>query len=110
MISERKLGPRAEAGRPPFAADQIVGYVSPLPTWHRDRVKQAGGTWNAERRVSYDRVVCPPPSSTKQHPIVDARARADSVSMQTPGRHHLKMLASTAGCWHLESDDGVAVQ
>ena len=53
----RVRGPRAEARRPPLSS----GYASPSPTWQfATRVKQAGGTWNPERRVwqlRYDRVV-----------------------------------------------------
>ena len=47
--------------RPRFAHDQIVGLrVAFADVAVRDRVKQAGGTWNPERRVwqlRYDRVV-----------------------------------------------------
>ena len=47
--------------RPRFAHDQIVGLCVPFADMAvRDRVKQAGGTWNSERRVwqlHYDRVV-----------------------------------------------------
>jgi hypothetical protein len=46
---------------PAFAHDQIVGLrVAFAGVAVRDRVKQAGGTWNRERRVwrlRYDRVV-----------------------------------------------------
>ena len=54
MTQARRHGPR-------FAQDQIVGLrVAFADVAVRDRVKQAGGTWNPERRVSqlrYDRVV-----------------------------------------------------
>ena len=47
--------------RPRFANDQIVGlHVAFVDVAVRERVKQAGGTWNPERRVwllRYDRVV-----------------------------------------------------
>ena len=50
-----------ERPRPRFADDQIVGLrVAFADVAVRDRVKQAGGTWNPERRVwqlRYDRVV-----------------------------------------------------
>ena len=50
-----------EPPRPRFADDQIVGLrVAFADVAVRDRVKQAGGTWNPERRVwqlRYDRVV-----------------------------------------------------
>ena len=52
---------RALSPRPPFARDQMVGLrVAFADVAVRDRVKQAGGTWNPERRVwqlRYDRVV-----------------------------------------------------
>jgi len=61
MISELRKLLRAEAGPPPFAADQIVGLrVAFADLAVRDRVKRAGGAWNPERRVwqlRYDRVV-----------------------------------------------------
>ena len=47
--------------RPRFARDQIVGLrIAFAEAAVRDRVKQAGGTWNPERRVwqlRYDRVI-----------------------------------------------------
>ena len=51
-----------EPPRPRLAHDQIVGLrVAFTDVAVRDRVKQAGGTWNPERRVwqllRYDRVV-----------------------------------------------------
>jgi len=50
-----------EPPRPHFAHDQIVGLrVAFTEVAVRDRVKQAGGTWNREQRVwqlRYDRVV-----------------------------------------------------
>jgi hypothetical protein len=57
LVTERDWQPP----RPRFANDQIVGLrVAFADVAVRDRVKQAGGTWNAERRVwqlRYDRVV-----------------------------------------------------
>src|SRR5947209_9827850 len=57
LIAERDCEPP----RPRFAHDQIVGLrVAFADVAVRDRVKQAGGTWNPERRVwqlRYDRVV-----------------------------------------------------
>jgi hypothetical protein len=57
LVGERDREPR----RPRFAQDQIVGLrVAFADVAVRDRVKQAGGTWNPERRVwrlRYDRVV-----------------------------------------------------
>jgi hypothetical protein len=57
VIAERDWQPP----RPRFAHDQIVGLrVAFADVAVRDRVKQAGGTWNPERRVwqlRYDRVV-----------------------------------------------------
>ena len=57
LVAERDREPP----RPRFAHDQIVGLgVAFADAAVRDRVKQAGGTWNPERRVwqvPYDRVV-----------------------------------------------------
>ena len=57
LVAERDWEPP----RPRFAHDQIVGLrVAFADVAVRDRVKQAGGTWNPERRVwqlRYDRVV-----------------------------------------------------
>jgi hypothetical protein len=57
LVEERNWQPP----RPRFAHDQIVGLrVAFTDVAVRDRVKQAGGTWNPERRVwqlRYDRVV-----------------------------------------------------
>jgi len=57
LVAERDWQPP----RPRFAHDQIVGLrVAFADVAVRDRVKQAGGTWNPKRRVwqlCYDRVV-----------------------------------------------------
>ena len=57
LVAERDWQPP----RPRFAHDQIVGLrVAFADVAVRDRVKQAGGIWNPERRVwqlHYDRVV-----------------------------------------------------
>jgi hypothetical protein len=57
LVAERDWEPP----RPRFADDQIVGLrVAFADVAVRERVKQAGGTWNPERRVwllRYDRVV-----------------------------------------------------
>jgi hypothetical protein len=57
LVAERDWQPP----RPRFAHDQIVGLrVAFAGVAVRDRVKQAGGAWNPERRVwqlRYDRVV-----------------------------------------------------
>jgi len=57
LVAERDWEPPP----PRFADDQIVGLrVAFADVAIRDRVKQAGGTWNPERRVwqlRYDRVV-----------------------------------------------------
>jgi hypothetical protein len=57
LVAERDWEPP----RPRFAPDQIVGLrVAFADMAVRDRVKQAGATWNPERRVwrlRYDRVV-----------------------------------------------------
>ena len=56
LVAERDWEPR-----PRFAGDQVVGLrVAFADVTVRAQVKQAGGTWNAERRVwllRYDRVV-----------------------------------------------------
>ena len=88
VVAERYLEPPP----PRFAHDQIVGLrVAFAEAAVRDRVKQAGGTWNPERRVwqlRYDRVVdlglsrrivdapasnsrYPPPS--REHPDADTK-------------------------------------
>jgi hypothetical protein len=57
LVAEQDWKPR----RPSIAPDQIVGLrVDFAEVAVRDRVKQAGGTWNPERRLwqlRYDRVV-----------------------------------------------------
>jgi hypothetical protein len=57
IVAERDWEPP----RPPFAQDQIVGVrVAFADIATRDRVKQAGATWDPERRVwqlRYDRVL-----------------------------------------------------
>ena len=57
LVAERDWEPP----RPRFAHDQIVGLrVAFVDKATRDRVKQAGGSWNPERRVwqlRYDRVL-----------------------------------------------------
>jgi len=89
LVAERDWQPP----RPRFAHDQIVGLrVAFADVALRDRVKQAGGIWNPERRVwqlRYDRAValglknrivdepasntgCPP--SRGEHLHADARA------------------------------------
>ena len=89
LVAERDWEPP----RPRFAHDQIVGLrVVFADVAVRDRVKQAGGTWNPERRVwqlRYDRVValglnsrivdepvsnCGCPGSSGENLHADARA------------------------------------
>ena len=57
LVAERDWEPP----RPRFAHDQIVGLRVPFADVAvRDRVKQAGGTWNPQRRVwelRYDRTI-----------------------------------------------------
>ena len=84
-----------EPPRPRFAHDQIVGLrVAFADVIVRNRVKQAGGTWNPERRVwqlRYDRVVAlglnsriaDEPASTGGCP----RGGAERIFRQMPGRH-----------------------
>jgi hypothetical protein len=70
LVAERDWEPP----RPRFAHDQIVGLrVAFAEVAVRDRLKEAGGTWNPERRVwqlRYDRVVALGLNSR----IVDERA------------------------------------
>ncbi|MEX0611796.1 MAG: hypothetical protein WD229_06730 [Pirellulales bacterium] len=89
LVAERDWEPP----RPRFAPDQIIWLrVAFADVAVRDRVKQAGGTWNPERRVwqlRYDRVVALGlnsrivdesasnsgyPSSSGENPHADARA------------------------------------
>jgi len=85
---------------PRFGHEQIVGLrVAFAEVAVRDRVKQAGGTWNPERRVwqlLYDRV--------------DALDLNRESPCRCRGAIQVKMLASTVRCGHLVADDGVAVQ
>jgi len=94
LVAERDWEPP----RPRFAHDQIVGLrVAFADVAVRDRVKQAGGTWNPERRVwqlRYNhvvalgltsRIVGEPASNSGC--LVDARGRAGRISMQMPRRH-----------------------
>ena len=68
LVAERDWQPP----RPRFAHDQIVGLrVAFADVAVRDRVKQAGGTWNPERRVwqlRYDRVVALASVDTQNRP------------------------------------------
>src|SRR6266571_306680 len=85
LVAERDWQPP----RPRFAHDQIVGLrVAFADVAVRDRVKQAGGTWNPERRVwqlRYDRAVAlglngrivDEPASNSR-----CRGRAERISMQ----------------------------
>ena len=92
LVAERDWEPP----RPRFADDQIVGLrVVFADVAVRERVKQAGGTWNPERKVwllRYDRVVglglnsrivaepasysgCPGPSGENLHADAQASSR-----------------------------------
>ena len=83
-----------EPPRRHLAHDRIVGLrVAFADVAVRDRVKQAGGTWNPDRRVwqlRYDRVlalgltdrIVDEPVSSR-----DSRSRAEGISIQMPGRH-----------------------
>ena len=79
--------------RPRFAHAPIVGLrVAFADVAVRDRVKQAGGTWNPERKVwrlRYDRAVALGLNSriVDDPASKDARGRAERISMQMPGRH-----------------------
>jgi hypothetical protein len=83
----------------------------------RERVKQAGGTWNPERRVwqlRYDRVralgltgrIVDEPASNSGCPA----STGENLHADARGGIHVKMLASTVGCRHPMADDGVAVE
>jgi len=73
LVAERDWEPP----RPPIAPDQIVGLrVAFAEVAVRDRVKQAGGTWNPERRLwqlRHDRVV----TLGLNHRIVNESASAN---------------------------------
>ena len=83
VVAERDWEP----GRPPFARDQIVGVrIAFADVAGRDRVKQAGSTWNPERRVwqlRYDRVV-----ALGLHANI-ADGPASNSGCPTPSREHL---------------------
>ena len=83
VVAERDWEPR----RPPFARDQIVGVrIAFADVAGRDQVKQAGGTWNPERRVwqlRYDRVV-----ALGLHANI-ADGPASNSGCPTPSREHL---------------------
>ncbi len=121
LVAERDWEPP----RPRFAHDQIVGLrVAFADVATRYRVKQAGGSWNPERRVwqlRYDRVLtlgldsrivdepasnggCPPSSEENLH------VRCPDFHVRCPDAIQVEMLASTVGCQHPVADDGVAVQ
>ena len=74
LVAERDWEPP----RPPIAPEQIVGLrVAFAEVAVRDRVKQAGGTWNPERRLwqlRYDRVV----ALGLNHRIVNESASTDT--------------------------------
>ena len=98
LVAERDWEPP----RPRFAHDQIVGLrVAFADVAVRDRVKQAGGTWNPERRVwqlRYDRVVALGlHSRIVDEPASNTRSRAERISMQMPGRHPGK--DARIHCW-----------
>ena len=82
LVAERDWEPP----RPCFAHNQIVELrVAFAEAAVRDRVKQAGGTWNPERRVRqlrYDRVI----ELGLTHRIVDARA-SNSGCPSSGGEH-----------------------
>jgi hypothetical protein len=83
----------------------------------RDRVKQAGGTWNPARRVwplRYDRVATlglTAPIADEPHPALNApRLEQRESPCRCQGAIQVETLASTVGCWHPVPDNGVAVQ
>jgi len=114
LVAERDWEPP----RPRFAHDQIVGLgVAFAEVAARERVKQAGGTWNPERRVwqlRYDRAVAlglksrivDEPASNSWMPGVERR----ESPYRCPGGIQIEMLASTVGCRHPVADDSAAVQ
>ena len=118
LVAERDWEPP----RPRFAYDQIVGLrVAFADVAVRDRVKQAGGTWNPDRRVwqlRYDRVV----ALGLNGRIVDESASnsgcqgssGENLHRESPCRCLsdilVEMLASTVGCRHPAADDGVAAE
>ena len=84
-----------EPPQPRFTHDQIVAFqVVFADVAVRTLVKQAGGTWNPDRKVwqlRYDRVVALGLGGrildAPRIQIVDARGRGERISMQMPRRH-----------------------
>lgn len=104
VVSERDWEPP----RPPFADDQIVGLrVAFADAAVREQVKQAGGTWNPERRVwqlRYDRVV----ALGLNQRIVDEPASTGGYPRQRSQHLHLETRpASTSRCKHPPVDASI---
>jgi hypothetical protein len=104
--------------RPRFAHDHIVAlHVAFADVAVRDRVKQAGGTWNPERRVwqlRYDRVVALGLTGRIvaepriQWWMPGAERRASSADAPTLSRYRCLHLPLDAR--DLVEDDGVAAE
>ena len=109
---------RALSLRPRFAHDQIVGLrVAFADVALRDRVKQAGGIWNPERRVWQLRYR--PRGRARPERPHRRRTRIQQwmpgvewreSPCRCPGDIQVEMLASTVGCRHPVANDGVAVE
>ena len=107
-----------EPPRPPFANDQIVALrVTFGEVAVRERVKQAGGKWNRDRKVwelRYDQAaalelagrIVQEPASTSGF----QEERAEYLYVDAPGAIQMEMLAYTGGCQRLVVDAGVAVR
>jgi len=105
----------SEPPRPPFAQNQIVGICATFAhVAARDRVKQADGTWNPQRRVwqlRYDRVFglglharIADDAASMPNAMLIAASRRCTATIQ------IEMLASTPRWGHLVPDARVAVQ
>jgi len=114
LVTERDWEPP----RPRVARDQVVALrVAFADTALRKQVKQAGGTWNPERRIwqlRYDRAIAlglasrivDEPASTSGCPT----PKGENLHADAQNAIQMKMLASTNRCRHLVADDGAAVQ
>jgi hypothetical protein len=114
LVAERDWEPP----RSRFAPDQIVGLrIAFAEVAVRNRVKQAVGTWDPERRLCrlrYDRVATLGLTSRiVDEPASNSGCRG-AIGQTSPcrcaGVIYLAMPASTVGCQHPVEDDGVAVQ
>jgi hypothetical protein len=107
LVAECDWQPR----RPGLAPDQTVGFrIAFAETAVRDRVKQAGGTWNPDRKVwrlRHDRVL----ALGLNDRIVDEPASSDGCRTRTD--ENLRPDAPTTSRWrcsHPRADVGVLLR